>query len=46
MIPGVLAGVTRANNGIVRLGPDGSVAVGCESTQSVDVVLDVSGYFE
>jgi len=40
------AGITRANNGIIGLGPDGSVAIGCLSAGSVDVVLDVTGFFE
>ena len=40
------AGVTRANNGIIRLGADGSVAIGCLSTQGTDVILDVTGFFE
>jgi len=40
------AGATRANNGTIRLGSDGSVAMRCLSTQSTDVVLDVTGYFE
>ncbi|MGZ5380745.1 MAG: Vgb family protein [Thermoanaerobaculia bacterium] len=40
------AGVTRANNGIIRLGADGSVAIRCLSTQNTDVILDVTGFFE
>lgn len=40
------AGVTRANNGIIRLGADGSVAIWCLSTQGTDVILDVTGFFE
>jgi sugar lactone lactonase YvrE len=40
------AGVTRANNGIIRLGTDGRVAIRCVSTQGTDVILDVTGFFE
>ncbi len=40
------AGVTRANNGIIRIGTGGAVAVRNQSTASVDVILDVTGYFE
>jgi streptogramin lyase len=40
------AGTTRANNGIVRLGSDGSIAVRCQSAQGTDVILDVTGFFE
>ena len=39
-------GITRANNGIVRLGTDGSVAIRCVSAASADVILDVAGFFE
>lgn len=39
------AGATRANNGIIRLGADGSVAIQCVSAQSADVILDVTGFF-
>jgi hypothetical protein len=39
-------GVTRANNGIIRLGTSGSIAVRNQSGAGVDVILDVSGYFE
>ncbi len=40
------AGITRANNGIVRLGADGSVAIRCLSAASADVIVDVAGFFE
>jgi len=39
-------GQTRANNAIVRLGTDGGVAIFSHHAGSVDVVIDVSGYFE
>jgi hypothetical protein len=42
------AGKTRANNAIVPLGAGGALAVfsGQSSGGAVDVILDVSGYFE
>jgi hypothetical protein len=40
-------GETRANNGIVRLGADGSVAVSCDQPSgTAHVILDVFGYFD
>jgi hypothetical protein len=51
-LPGVttisyLAGHTRANNGIVTLGPSGDIAVHCDQPSgTVDLILDVNGYFE
>ena len=39
-------GQTRANNGIVPIGPDGSIVVQCDqATGAVDLILDVNGYF-
>ena len=39
------AGQTRANNGVVPLGPDGSIAVQCDQASGrVDLILDVNGY--
>jgi hypothetical protein len=42
------AGRTRANNSIVMMASSGSGAVACRvsGTASVDVVIDVNGYFE
>ncbi len=41
-----LAGQTRANNGIVPLGADGSIAVQCDQASGiVEMILDVNGYF-
>ena len=40
------AGVTRANNGIIRLSAGGAIEVLNQSAAPADVVLDVSGYFE
>jgi Tol biopolymer transport system component len=42
------AGATRANNAVVALGGDGTLAVrpSVAGSGSVDVILDVSGYFE
>ncbi len=42
------AGVTRANNAVVRLAADGSgtIKVKNASAGSVDFVLDVNGYFQ
>ncbi len=39
------AGKSRANNALVKLAPDGSIAVESSSTATVQLVLDVSGYF-
>jgi pimeloyl-ACP methyl ester carboxylesterase len=39
--------LTRANNALVRLGTDGSLAVFCAQVSgTVDLVLDVNGYFK
>jgi streptogramin lyase len=39
-------GQTRANSGIVSLGPDGSIAMWVDQAAgSVDAILDVNGYF-
>ncbi len=41
------AGQTRANNGIVRLGPGGQIAVRCaQASGTAHFILDVNGYFE
>ncbi len=40
------AGVTRANNGVISLGFDGSISIRCLSTSGTDVILDVNGFFE
>jgi hypothetical protein len=41
------AGVTRANNAVVALGADGALVVYVDQPDgTVDVVLDVSGYFQ
>jgi hypothetical protein len=41
------AGQTRANNGIVPLGPGGQIAVWCaQASGTTEFILDVSGYFE
>jgi hypothetical protein len=41
------AGRTRAGNGIVGLGTAGSFTARCvQSTGAVDLIVDVSGYFE
>jgi len=41
------AGQTRSNNGTVRPDPFGGVAVFCGmASGSVDVILDVSGYYK
>jgi hypothetical protein len=38
---------TRANNAIVALGPTGDLSILCDQASgSVDVVLDVGGYFQ
>jgi hypothetical protein len=39
------AGATRANNGVIRLGTGGAIDVQNQSAASVNVILDVSGYF-
>ena len=39
-------GVTRANNAVVLLAPDGTINVKNVSARSVHLVLDVSGYFQ
>ncbi|MFN2385888.1 MAG: hypothetical protein ABR576_06325 [Thermoanaerobaculia bacterium] len=40
-------GATRANNAIVRLGTDGSLAVTCDQPSgTAHFILDVTGYFE
>jgi streptogramin lyase len=40
------AGQTRANNGIVPIGADGSIVVLCDQASGVvDLILDVNGYF-
>jgi hypothetical protein len=41
-----VAGLTRANNAVAALAPDGTITVYCEPAASVHVILDVSGYFE
>jgi hypothetical protein len=41
------AAQTRANNAIVRLGPAGTLgAISGQSTGTVHVIVDVTGYFE
>ena len=41
------AGQTRANNGIVPLGPGGQIAVRCaQASGTAHFILDVNGYFE
>ena len=41
------AGQTRANNGILALGVNGSVFVSCtQASGSVQFILDISGYFQ
>jgi streptogramin lyase len=41
-----VAGQTRANNGVVPLGADGSILVQCDQASGrVDLILDVNGYF-
>jgi hypothetical protein len=41
------AGQTRANNGVVMLGANGNVALfPSQSSGTVHVVIDVTGYFE
>jgi len=41
------AGLTRANNMIVGLGPNGEVTVRCQQASgSAHFVLDVNGYFQ
>jgi hypothetical protein len=41
------AGQTRANNAVLSLSTDGMLSVRCQQTAGVvDLVLDVSGYFE
>lgn len=42
----VVPGRTRANNAIVKLAPDGSFWIWNTTTGTVDVVLDVNGYFD
>ncbi len=42
----VRAGRTRANNTLVYLGSDGSVVVNNSSPGTLDLVLDVNGYFQ
>ena len=39
------AGQTRANNAILLLGPAGSFDVSCGSAGTVNLILDVNGYF-
>jgi hypothetical protein len=39
-------GQVRANNAIVKLAPDGSYWIWNTTAGTVDVVLDVNGYFE
>jgi hypothetical protein len=41
-----VAGQNRANNGIVRLGAGGDLAIYSAPSGTVHVVLDVNGYFE
>jgi hypothetical protein len=40
------SGSTRANNAIIRLATDGTVAVLCDSSGVLDFIIDVNGYFE
>jgi hypothetical protein len=41
------AGQVRANNAIMRLGTDGSLAVYCgQGAGSLNVILDVNGYYQ
>ncbi len=39
-------GVTRANNGVIRLGAGGAISVQNQSAASANVILDVSGFFK
>jgi hypothetical protein len=42
-----VAGLTRANDAVLRLGTGGSVSVFCSmAVGSVHLVVDVAGYFE
>jgi len=42
-----VGGETRANNAVVRLSPDGALAIRCsQASGTVHAVLDVAGYFE
>jgi hypothetical protein len=42
-----VAGGTRANNAIVRLSPDGALAIRCsQASGTAHAILDVAGYFE
>ena len=43
-----LAGVTRANNGVIQLGTDGKVTVRCNmaAAGATDFIIDVNGYFQ
>jgi hypothetical protein len=40
------AGLTRANNAISQLGPEGDLALLLSSAPSAHVIVDVNGYFE
>ena len=46
-VDGFKAGITRANNGLLRLGSDehGSVKIINSSGEALDVIVDVVGYF-
>lgn len=39
------SGATRANNALIRLAPDGTIKLKNDSTGTLHVVVDVSGYF-
>jgi hypothetical protein len=43
-----IAGQTRANNAVIRLGVGGTLAIfgGLESGGTVEIIVDVNGYFE
>ena len=41
-----IAGVTRANNGIVTLGTNGDVSVLLSPVGTTHVIIDVNGYME
>jgi hypothetical protein len=40
------AGAVRANNAVIGLAPDGSGTIGVTASGPVNLILDVSGYFQ
>ena len=42
----VSAGQTRANNAVVALAPDGSLKILNGSGGTIEVIVDITGYFE